>query len=101
MILVGRKISMTSSSSSMRWPPLPLRMSFDSSAQSCWQTAPVPSVVRSRVASWITTSRSSREGWTSNSTCSTGSFAVCSKARRLFSAHNRAPPRCEAISVIV
>src|SRR5207344_1256686 len=77
------------------------RMSFDRSDQSCWQTAPAPSVVRSSVASWITTSRPSREGWTSNSTCSTGSLAVCSKARRLFSAHNKAPPRCEAISVIV
>jgi hypothetical protein len=99
-MFVAWKISITSSNSSMRWPSLPLRISLARSAQSCWQTAPLPSVVRSSVASWITTSLPSREGWTSNSTCSTASFAVCSNASRLFSGHSSAPPRCEAMSVM-
>ena len=54
---------------------------------------PCPSVVRSSVGSWITTSTPSREGWTSNSTPSMPSARVRRKPSRLFSGQRLRAPR--------
>jgi len=62
-------------------------------------TAPVPSVVRSTVASWITMTTPSRLWCTSSSMRSLPSAMALWNASRLFSGQRAAPPRCAAMRV--